>query len=54
MQSENSQLLLHCGQGQIQDLVLGRTKDGEGSGDRLRSPVVGGPGGQSPLEAPGF
>jgi hypothetical protein len=38
---------LYIHQGQIQDFVLGGTKVGEGSGDRLRFPV--GPGGQSPL-----
>jgi hypothetical protein len=39
-------------QGRIQDFVLGRTKVGEGFGDRLRSPA--GPA-KSPLpEAPGF
>jgi hypothetical protein len=37
---------LYIHQGQIQDFVLGGTKVGEGSGDRLRFPV--GPGGQSP------
>jgi hypothetical protein len=41
-------------QGRIQDFVLGGTKVGEGSGNRLRSPAgpgqgrVGEPGGQSP------
>ena len=42
-------------QGRIQDFVLGGTKVGEGSGDRLRSPA--GPGqnpGIGPPEAPGF
>ena len=46
---------VNTSQGQIQDFVLGGTKVGEGSGDRLRSPagsaLVGGPGGQSPPEA---
>ena len=37
---------LYIHQGRIQDFVLGGTKVGEGSGDRLRFPV--GPGGQSP------
>ena len=39
-------------QGRIQDFVLGGTKVGEGSGDRLRSPagsvLVGGHGGGAP------
>ena len=30
---------VNTSQGQIQDFVLGGTKVGEGSGDRLRSPV---------------
>ena len=45
---------LYC-QGRIQDFVLGGTKVGEGSGDRLRSPV--GPGqsrGKRPRELLGF
>jgi hypothetical protein len=37
------------GQGRIQEFVLGETKVGEGSGDRLRSPT--GPG-QSPCREP--
>jgi hypothetical protein len=50
---------LRCYQGRIQDLWLGGAWVGEGSGDRLRSPVGqgqspgSGPRGQSPLEALG-
>ena len=40
-------------QGRIQDLWLGGAWVGDGSGDRLRSPAVGGPGWQSPPEALG-
>jgi hypothetical protein len=46
--------LCRLNQGRIQDFVLGGTKVGEGSGDRLRSPAGPGqsrgkgPGGTSP------
>ena len=52
---------VNTSQGRIQDFVLGGTKVGDGSGDRLRSPAGPGqspgrgPGGRSPhIEAPGF